>query len=287
MKNSMSNSDKRLLLIMFLFVVIVGIGYWGVYPQIKNFIKLEKKIENEEVKRSINDQKVSNLLLVEAQCDEYEEKMAKNKERFYDRLSEADIDLMLTSKAIRNQLEAFNLDIQISDLPSERMAYKYAALYNEQAEYKEKIKQDAEEELNSTEKDIEELTSGKKKKKGKEEDEEEVIEDENVDLWGDTETVGLNNDIYAANVMMTLGGDREDLEAFLKEIMESDKEILITSFSWSKYRTQVLKDGAVTVEENPEYNASDLYEVVEMDSLTIAMEIYMCDKDVETTETEE
>lgn len=287
MKNSMSNSDKRLLLIMFLFVVIVGIGYWGVYPQIKNFIKLEKKIENEEVKKSINEQKVSNLIFVEAQCEEYEEKMAKNKDRFYDRLSEADIDLMLTSKAIRNQLESFNLDIQISDQPSERMAYKYAALYNEQLEYKESIKQAAEEELNSTENDIEELTSGKKKKKNKDDDEDEVVLNENVDLWGNSDVVGLNNDIYAARVTMTLGGEREDLEAFLKEIMESDKEILITSFSWSKYRTQVLKDGAIVDEEDPEYSASNLYEVVDMDSLTIAMEIYMCDKDVENTETEE
>ena len=105
---------------MFLFVVIVGIGYWGVYPQIKAFIKLEKEIEKEEVKQSVNDQKVSNLIFVESQCEEYEESMAENKERFFDILNEADIDLLLTGKAIKHKLESFNLSINISEVPSQR-----------------------------------------------------------------------------------------------------------------------------------------------------------------------
>ena len=63
MKSSLTNRDKSLLLFLFLFVVI--------YPQVKAFIKLESKIANEEVKKSVNEQKVANLGFVEAQCTEY------------------------------------------------------------------------------------------------------------------------------------------------------------------------------------------------------------------------
>ena len=56
MKSNLSNTDKRLLLIMFLFVIIVGIGYWGVFPQVIAFYKLVNKIDNEVVKQSINEQ---------------------------------------------------------------------------------------------------------------------------------------------------------------------------------------------------------------------------------------
>ena len=115
MKSSLTNRDKSLLLFLFLFVVIVGIGYWGIYPQVKAFIKLENKITNEEVKKSVNEQKVANLGFVEAQCEEYEQSMAVNKEKFFDRMTEADIDLLLTGKAIKNKLESFSLNIDIPD----------------------------------------------------------------------------------------------------------------------------------------------------------------------------
>ncbi|MCR5849076.1 MAG: hypothetical protein K6G75_13305 [Lachnospiraceae bacterium] len=271
MKSSLTNRDKRLLLFMFLFVVIVGIGYWGIYPQIKAFAKLGKEIEKEEVKQSINEQKVSNLIFVESQCEEYEESMAENKERFFDILNEADIDLLLTGKAIKHKLESFNLSINISEAPSQRRAYRYSDLYVQQQQWEEEraalyAQEESEEDLLDM--------SGKSDSKKKDKDDEEEKIDEYVDVFGNTDMVGANNDIYAAKVTMTLGGKKSDLENFLQEIMDSDKEILITSFAWSKYRTRQLKEGVYVSDSSD----SDL-EVVEMDALTVTMEIYMCEKD--------
>ena len=48
MKTNMTDKDKRLLVGMFMFVIIVAIGYWGVIPQIKAISDLETKIESEE-----------------------------------------------------------------------------------------------------------------------------------------------------------------------------------------------------------------------------------------------
>ena len=133
----------------------------------------------------------------------------------------------------------------------------------------------ASEESSSIEDEINDL--GKKSKKKKSKETAEPVE-ETVDLFGDSTMVGANTDIYAAKVTMILGGDRKNLEKFLEEIMNSDKEILITSFSWSKYQVQRAKDGVIISEKNKDKLKADDYELVEMDALTITMEIYMCDK---------
>ena len=277
MKNSLSRNDKRLLLFMFLFVVIVGIGYWGIFPQIKAFRTLEKDIAREEALQAVNEQKVANEIFVESQCKEYEEMMSKDKDKFYDMMNEADIDLLLTSKAIKNKLESFDLNIAIDDSPSDRKAYRYSELYEQQKvwESERAIAESLEEE--SAEDEILEDFGGKKKKDTSVDEDEEI--DENVDIFGNSELVGANTDIYAAKVTMTIGGDRANLEAFLKEIMESDKEILITSFAWSKYRVQRTKNGVIINDKNKNSLKAEDFELVELDALTITMEIYMCDKD--------
>ena len=123
MKTNLTEKDKRLLLIMFIFVIVVGIGYWGILPQIKAYKELGGEIEKQEVLKSVNEQKVANVFFVEAQCEEYEEAMAADKEKFYDMMSEADIDRMLTTMAIKNGLEAFSFSINIPGSPSDRKAY--------------------------------------------------------------------------------------------------------------------------------------------------------------------
>ena len=279
MKNSLSRNDKRLLLFMFLFVVIVGIGYWGIFPQIKAFRSLEKDIAREEALQAVNEQKVANATFVESQCKEYEEMMAKDKDKFYDMMNEADIDLLLTSKAIKNKLESFDLNIAIDDSPSDRKAYRYSELYEQQQVWeRERAIAESLEESDEEDEILEDLGGNKNKKKKNADEEEEEI-DESVDIFGNSELVGANTDIYAAKVTMTIGGDRANLEAFLKEIMESDKEILITSFAWSKYRVQRTKNGVIVTDKNKNSLKAEDYELVELDALTISMEIYMCDKD--------
>ena len=281
MKSNMSQKDKRLLLFMFLFVVVVGIGYWGIIPQIKQYNKLEAEIEEQEALKSINEQKVANYIFVESQCDEFEANMAEDKEKFFDRMKEADVDKLLTNKALKYQLESLNLSIHIDSQPSSRMAYRYSDLYSQQIQRAEE-RENAAKALAQTDDDLlSGATDSKKSDKDddKKDKEETSVEYEMVDIFGNTDTVGVNNDIYAARVTMTLGGEKANLRAFLQEIMDSEKEILITSFSWSEYRVQRPKEGIVVTEENRRNLKSADYEILTMDALTITMELYMCDKD--------
>ena len=281
MKSNMSQKDKRLLLFMFLFVVVVGIGYWGIIPQIKQYNKLEAEIEEQEALKSINEQKVANYIFVESQCEEFEANMAEDKEKFFDRMKEADVDKLLTNKALKYQLESLNLSIHIDSQPSSRMAYRYSDLYSQQIQWAEERK-NAAKALAQTDDDLlSGATDSKKSDKDddKEDKEETSVEYEVVDIFGNTDTVGVNNDIYAARVTMTLGGEKANLRAFLQEIMDYDKEILITSFSWSEYRVQKPKDGLVITDENRNQLKARDYDVITVDALTITMELYMCDKD--------
>ena len=284
MKTTMTERDKKLLLGMFIFVIVVAIGYWGIIPQIKAYNKLGTKIDKEEVTKNVNEQKVSNLIFVESMCEEYEETMAENRAKFYDMMSEAEIDFLLTTKAVNHNLEAYSLSIDIPNSPSDRMAYIYSDLYKDQLEWEKQR------ELLYLDEDVEEddlLGTGDDKKDNDDEEEEET-----VDIFGNTDIVGENTDVYVAKVTLSLGGDEADLKAYLDELMASEKKILITSFSWGEYRTQqpvtVTVDEIIQAEEKAEAEASTettttkktetKYELVTVKSLTISMEIYMCEK---------
>ena len=260
---------------MFLFVVVVGIGYWGIWPQIKAYRSLEKDIEKQEALKSVNEQKVANYVFVESQCDEYEASMTEDKEKFFDMMKSADVDKLLTMKALKHDLESFNLNINIDSRPSTRKAYRYSELYAEQTKWEEERKKQAQA-LASSDEDLLDMSGDKEKEEGSENT---ATIDEMVDIFGDTDTVGENNDIYAARVSMTLGGEEADLQDFLQELMNSDKEILITSFAWSDYRVQRPKEGIVVTDENRGRLKAADYEIITMKALTVSMELYMCEKD--------
>ena len=275
MKTNLTEKDKRLLLIMFIFVIVVGIGYWGILPQIKAYKELGGEIEKQEVLKSVNEQKVANVFFVEAQCEEYEEAMAADKEKFYDMMSEADIDRMLTTMAIKNGLEAFSFSINIPGSPSDRKAYIYSDLYQQQLEYEASEAMMVQSELDKEDEEILEGGSEKKDDKDDKDSDDESKQSEVVDIFGNTDAIGTNTDIYAAKVTFTLGGNEKDLHNFLNQIINSEKKILITSYSWGEYKTtrEVVNP---TVEEGEEGRITQ--EQITLKSLTISMEIYMCDK---------
>ena len=282
MKTNLTEKDKRLLLIMFIFVIVVGIGYWGILPQIKAYKELGGEIEKQEVLKSVNEQKVANVFFVEAQCEEYEEAMAEDKSKFYDMMSEADIDRMLTTMAIKNGLEAFSFSINIPGEPSSRKAYIYSDLYQQQLEYESTMQYVAASELDKEDEELLESDSKGKDDKETEDSEDDSEQLEMVDIFGNTDAVGTNTDIYAASVTFTLGGDEKDLHNFLNQIINSEKKILITSYSWGEYKT-IREVVNPAVDEDSKDRVSQ--EVVSLKSLTISMEIYMCDKVAEVDET--
>lgn len=290
MLKNMSDKDLRLLVFMFLIVVVVGIGYWGIRPQIKAFTNMQEEIDEQQATAELNDLKVTNLMMVSTMADEYEEDIAKCKDEFYSIMKSSEVDQMMTAKAHNQNLEIFDLRFSMPDEPTERMAYQYSELYDEQrkarTEYEKSIMASVgtseEDELltgSSPKKEEEEDASSKKKKK--KEIEEEVV---TLDVFGEEDGYRPNTDIYAVPVTMTVGGTEEELHRFVNEIIDSDKRVLLTGYSWGEYRNIIRRDAEGNVIKS-EYTEEELKN---MKVLTVKLEVYMCDtsdvKDAEEAE---
>ena len=280
MLKNISDKDLRLLVFMFLVVVIVGIGYWGIWPQIKAFNNMQEEIDEQQATQELNDLKVMNMMMVSTMADEYEELIAERKGEFYPIMKSSEVDQMMTAMAHDRNLEIFDLRFNMPSEPSERMAYQYSELYaeqqNQRKEYEKSIKsslgQTEEDELlegTSSKKDDEEEESSKKKKK-KKNDEVEVV---TLDVFGEEDGYRPNTDIYAVPVTMTVGGTEAELHQFVNSIIDMDKRILLTGYSWGTYRNVVRRDAQGNViktnETEDELRAKKV--------LTIKLEIYMCD----------
>ena len=277
---------------MFLIVVVVGIGYWGIRPQIKAFTNMQEEIDEQQATAELNDLKVTNLMMVSTMADEYEEDIAKCKDEFYSIMKSSEVDQMMTAKAHNQNLEIFDLRFSMPDEPTERMAYQYSELYKEQqqarAEYEREIMaglgtSDEDDLLGETSsKDEEEDKTSKKKKKNK--DEEAEVEMVTLDVFGEEDGYRPNTDIYAVPVTMTVGGTEEELHRFINEIIDSDKRVLLTGYSWGAYRNIIRRDAEGNVIKS-EYTEEELKN---MKVLTVKLEVYMCDtsdvKDAEEAE---
>lgn len=304
MKTNMTERDKKLLVGMFLFVIIVAIGYWGILPQYKRYKKLETKIEQEEEEQKLNKMKIANLALIDMQAEEYEEKIAEKKDEFYQVMKSSEVDKMMTELASNRGLDIYELSFSMPGSPTARMAYQYSELYDRQQEMKKEYAKASDEDSDSS--------------KSKSDDKED--EDDDSDLKSKTasnksgtadlmnEMMGAeeggyqpNTDIYAVPVTMTVGGDLEDLHSFINDIIGIDKRVLLVGYSWGEFRDVIRRDAngniirstqgsasggnlasetnevSSTAESADGTTAGGTVEVVVRKSLTVRLEIYMCD----------
>ena len=234
MKTNMTERDKKLLVFMFMVVIIIGIGYWGVIPQLKAADDYSSKAEDEEAEKKINQLKIVNVAGVEMQADDYKDQIAERKNEFYHMMTNSEVDKMMTEMAENEHLEIYDLSFNMPKKPSERLAYKNSDLYEvqliEKAELEEKEDDEDEED-----EEMAAVTSGnlssssdksnKKKKKI------QTTAEINEQIIGDDSGFQLNTDVYAVPVTMTVGGRVSDLDTFLNKIITTDKRVLLVSYS--------------------------------------------------------
>ena len=305
MKTNMTERDKKLLVGMFIGVIIVAIGYWGIRPQLRQYFALAEKIEKEEDTQKLNKQKLLNMGSIEVQADGYEEKIAERKDEFYPVMTSSEVDRMMTQMAVGHNLNVYDLSFNMPTSPTARLAYQNSSLYAWQLEamanYSEDDESSASDEMDSLldEGDSDEdggETNDKSSEAGK--SEEDIMSDV---MGGEEGGYQPNTDIYAVPVTITVGGDVYDLEQFIAEINNLDKRALLLGYSWGEFREVVRRDadGNIISSESSTsgegVSADELsdanLEVVTRKSLTVRLEIYMCDTsdvatatDAETTE---
>lgn len=293
MKTNMTERDKKLIVFMLIVVIVVGIGYWGVVPQIKAINSLKDKTENEVAEQKINKLKIQNISIVEMQADDYEKDVAAYKNEFYQMMTSSEIDKMMTLMAADKGLSIYDLKFNMPGQPSERMAYNNSELYKIQLDQKNAYESenaddfgssDPEDELLGDDGDAESASIKKEKK--------ETITDINSEIMGEEEGYQPNTDLYAVPVSMTVGGNISDLHAFLNSIIVEEKRILLVGYSWGEYKELLRYDsegnlinssGYVDTGISDKELENENVKVVTKKSLTVKLEIYMCDTSDVTT----
>ena len=131
-------------------------------------------------------------------------------------------------------------------------------------------------------------TTEKKSTKGKKKI--QTTAEVNEEIMGEDNGYQVNTDIYAVPVSMTVGGNISKLNAFLNKIIHADKRILLVSYAWGDYReileyddegnyigrsstTDTTDTSGVTAEEVE----NEEVKTVDKKSLTVKIEIFMCD----------
>lgn len=236
----MNPRDQKLLVFLAVFVIVVGVGYWGVFPQIRTAVNLNNELSELKMQKQIDDDKIDSLPLVEATNEILEEKIAEAKSDFFPKMSSDEVDKYITGFALGYNLNAYELSIRMPDREAELSAYQFS----------EKYEQDL---LRAHEESLEEDMSTI-----------EMIENyANDNFYVDSEGASLTG-VYEVGLSMNVGGTKKNLQNFLDDLFAIENKVLVRSYSWSTSKS--LEFNKYTGE----------YEVNETPYLSIDMSLYMC-----------
>ncbi len=231
-----------------LIVILVGFGWWGIRPALKKASEADKEYEKQSSIRDMNDLKLSQLPMLTVSEADYEAQMAEEKKNFYPMMRTSEIDRLFTDMALSHNLNAYDLSIDVDKAPTEVKPYQYSAMAYEV--------QNAENESVSAE-DLETDAEGL------------------TDPFAYVPSIAFNSEIYGVNIGMRLSGEREQLQAMIDELSNSEKRILVRNFIWSE---QMSVDESALSTEGSE-DGAPAYAMKVTSVLRINLTLYMCNAD--------
>ncbi len=211
MQTQMTERDKRLIVILSIIVLVVGFGWWGIRPAIKNNKKLKADLEKQEELMAINETKLSKLFMFEEDAASYEDLIAQEKPHYFPMMSSSEIDRYFTNMILGRGLSAYDLSIRIGGQPCPVEPYMYSAMA-------ELLAQEAEE-------------SSEKSKSSKDTQE--------VETFDYSSPHSYNSEIYAVDLSIRLAGEMEDLKDFIEDLSKSDKLLLVKNCVWTEQVSMV------------------------------------------------
>ena len=263
MQTEMTERDKRLIVALSIFVIVVAIAYWGIRPALKDIKAINKDIEEQQEIEKINEKKLSMLSLYQAMQEEYLAEVDTKTEQFYPMMNSDEIDKLFTLEVLKRGFSSYDLAIAIDNMPVDMEPYMYSQLA---AAIETGESTDAYETVSE-----ESLLPGDDKKEDKSEDKNEDKDSSESEDASELLPEDVNTDIYSATVTMRLGGDKKALENYIDDLYKTDKKLLVNSYAWSEDVTIDAADAerALYVEEEGGVNVN--VETV----LDISVTIYM------------
>lgn len=211
MKTGISERDKKLLVGLVLFLIIVCIGYWGVFPQIIAIGDINNQITEEEIIRAENDAKINSLIFIETENDELKKDIEELRKTFFPMMTSDQLDRMFTGLALDYELNSYDMIIYVDDETATLKPYIYA-----------EVEKDSTDSFGEGSLDSE-------------------FEDDYEDLSG----------VHRADITMRVGGEEENLYKFIDYLSDTEDKIRLTNYYFTNINEAKYKeDGTYEIKES-------------------------------------
>lgn len=204
----MTERDKKLLIFLAIFVIVVGIGYWGVVPQIRAINEISDDIITEEDKMFLDDLKVAELPFLIDENEELEEDIVEARSHFYPIMTSDEVDKMLTFMVLDYNLQSYDLSIDMPKEEASLEAYQYSMKYAKDQMVPEEV-----------------VSSSDSKNEDDEEDEVTAFLE-----YEEEPTTG----IYAVRTNMRLGGNEADLKRLINDLSSTEETMHLVRYDWHR-----------------------------------------------------
>lgn len=225
----MTERDKKLLIFLAVFVIVVGIGYWGIRPLIMDVIDIKDHIVEADDTWTLNQMKIAEIPVLEADNDVYEEEIKEARQHFYPMMKSDQIDKLMTGMVLSYNLYSYDLSIKMPTAEASSTAYKYSEKYLSDIAEAEARELEALQEEEEKEAESKSKSKTKTKSKSKYDDLDAAMEMPELDISFEDLATG----VYAVDISMRLGGDEEDIQRFIDNLSVTDQELMIKSYEWT------------------------------------------------------
>ena len=110
--------DKKILLVLAVFLIVLGLIAGVLMPLMENTQKLGEEIAEAEVEKQEKDMKVAALPGMRSRMEKAEEELSAMQERYYPVMKSVEIDRMMTNTAVNCGIQVLDMDIKMPDFTS-------------------------------------------------------------------------------------------------------------------------------------------------------------------------
>lgn len=126
MQMQMTEKDKKLIVFLAIFVIVVAGGYWGLYPIISKISSINSDIDEAMATRDMNEIKVAQVLMLEEENEEMESDIKISREQFFPVMTSSQVDKYITGLILDYKLTAYDLSIDMPKEEAEVEPYIYS-----------------------------------------------------------------------------------------------------------------------------------------------------------------
>lgn len=246
MEIKMTERDRKLLIFLGIFLLVVGVGYFGVLPSRRKALELKESAETVEATRIETEDQLMTLPAVRELNAMLLDRMAEESAVFYPKMATKDVDKLLTELVLSNGIEARNLSIE-NQVAYDVTAYTHSEFDTTPYQYTGGAPEPVDDSLEN-----DELLTG------------ESTDDSLLAVTSGAITVDPRC-VFVYDVTLDVSGVKEKLQAFIDLLSDDEKypAIDITGYTWGTIDTTQIVDNQVVVTSE--------------DVLSISLQIYTCD----------